>query len=611
MPGAFDAASPGELGYCRYFLRGWPCAGRCNGAHAPREERPPCPRWLAGRALGGCPFAPERCFFVHRLPLALRVRRAARCVLQVRATHAARVADFLRGSGGEDPLAAAVWALGGGGGGARLTGVEVARAHASSLKQDVALFVDIADDAGAGAGGGGGGGGSGSGEGARDGVGAGDGSGAAPFDVRAWLLALARVPFLATALVRCYLVDAVCEELDDAARFLADALLRECEAAPRESVGALIAGEGAGTDAGAALVARVHSFPHATEAPLADAIERLVDAAAAAADAPAADAPAADAPGADAPGGGPLALQPPPPPPPRRRRVALGKARATHLASCVFADGMCYASLERCADSPAARWGVPSEQRAASLAAGASAPAVCRAEFKLREVVARSGALQAARAAAARRGARAVALDVGAAPGGWTACLLLAAAAPAGGEKGAEEGGGGGAGFDHVVAVDPALLELPAPLLAAGRVSHLQVRGADAVRRLLRLQAQAAKVEEEEEGDAALAAAVFGAGGGAGGGGLSALVCDANLPTRLVLDCVLDALPLLLPGAALVVTLKNFDGAERLWLQLAAEAEARLGAVCAPGSLRRLHLFANGPREVTLVGNVAGGGGGC
>jgi hypothetical protein len=311
--------------------------------------------------------------------------------------------------------------------------------------------------------------------------------------------------------------------------------------------------------------------------------------------------------------------------------VTLGKARATHLASCVFADGMCYASLERCADSPAAQWGVPSEQRSASLAAGASAPAVCRAEFKLREVVARSGALQAARAAAARRGARAVAIDIGAAPGGWTACLLAAAD----GEEGGEEGGGGGAGFDHVVAVDPALLELPARLLAAGRVSHLQVRGADAVRRLLRLQSRARararaggaaagaaaeraegdageeEEEEEEEGDAALAAAVFGGGSDGGGcGGLSALVCDANLPTRLVLDCVLDALPLLLPGAALVVTLKNFDGAERLWLQLADEAEARLGAVCAPGSLRRLHLFANGPREVTLVGNVAGGGGG-
>jgi hypothetical protein len=73
----------------------------------------------------------------------------------------------------------------------------------------------------------------------------------------------------------------------------------------------------------------------------------------------------------------------------------------------------------------------------------------------------------------------------------------------------------------------------------------------------------------------------------------------------------MDALPLLLPGAALVVTLKNFDGAERLWLQLADEAEARLRAACAPGSLRRLHLMANGPREVTLVGSFAGASAGA
>ena len=146
MPGAFDAASPGELGFCRYHLRGWDCAGRCNGAHAPREERPPCPRWLAGLAQGGCRFAAEACFFPHRLPQALRVRRRARCVLQVRASHAQRVAGFLRGSEGADPLAAALWArAAGGGGGARIASVEATRAHSSTLKQDVALMVEIDD----------------------------------------------------------------------------------------------------------------------------------------------------------------------------------------------------------------------------------------------------------------------------------------------------------------------------------------------------------------------------------------------------------------------------------------------------------------------------------
>jgi hypothetical protein len=90
-------------------------------------------------------------------------------------------------------------------------------------------------------------------------------------------------------------------------------------------------------------------------------------------------------------------------------------------------------------------------------------------------------------------------------------------------------------------------------------------------------------------------------------------VCDANLPTRLVLDCVLEALPLLAAGAAIVVTLKNFDGSE--WPRLCDEAEARLRAACGISregdgggagsrgdSLVRLHLFCNGPREVTLIG---------
>ena len=114
-----------------------------------------------------------------------------------------------------------------------------------------------------------------------------------------------------------------------------------------------------------------------------------------------------------------------------------------------------------------------------------------------------------------QRGVAAVALDIGAAPGGWTSCLL---GAPA----------NCGGGFHHVIAVDPAALVLPVhvtvnilcpyhytitppiplPLItlfdirirtwisnpsvetewAAGRVSHLQEGGEAAVKYLLRLQ---------------------------------------------------------------------------------------------------------------------------
>ena len=102
---------------------------------------------------------------------------------------------------------------------------------------------------------------------------------------------------------------------------------------------------------------------------------------------------------------------------------------------------------------------------------------------------------------------------------------------------------------------------------AAGRVSHLQERGEAAVKHLLRLQQAhrdyALRAEEEPE-PSEMAAAVargHGNGGNFNNGFISALVCDANLPTRLVMSAVLQAQSLLADGAGIVITLKNFDGA--------------------------------------------------
>lgn len=86
---------------------------------------------------------------------------------------------------------------------------------------------------------------------------------------------------------------------------------------------------------------------------------------------------------------------------------------------------------------------------------------------------------------------------------------------------------------------------------------------------------------------------------------LDALVQDANIPTAEALDCLEAALArnLLRKGAAVVVTLKNFDGPFKKWVAECTAAEAKLVELgCS--DVRRLHLFRNGPVETTLVGVV-------
>ena len=62
------------------------------------------------------------------------------------------------------------------------------------------------------------------------------------------------------------------------------------------------------------------------------------------------------------------------------------------------------------------------------------------------------------------------------------------------------------------------------------------------------------------------------------------------------------ALPLLHKGAAVVITLKNFDGNLAKWALACAQAEVRLQLTC--DRVQQLHLFRNGPVETTLVGVV-------
>ena len=125
---------------------------------------------------------------------------------------------------------------------------------------------------------------------------------------------------------------------------------------------------------------------------------------------------------------------------------------------------------------------------------------ICRAFYKLREVALRLGLRLEVEHA----------IDVGASPGGWTTCLC-------------------DAGCARVTAVDPGALYLPPALAASGRVEHLQMR----------IEAALPLLHER------------------GGVRLDLLVCDMNAPPEVVVAIAHDASPLLVDGAALVLTFKN------------------------------------------------------
>jgi hypothetical protein len=439
----------GAFGLCHFFMRGWPCAAtadrpsRCDGAHIEdKSARPACPQWLRGSS-PPCPFG-EQCFLPHALPRELCVRHfACRAVVQVRKSHSSRVAAYLR-----DSL------------GARLTSVVAARAHACAGKADVALLLLV--------------------------------DGAGDIDLRAFLAQLVDAPFLATALVRCYIVTH--SEIGGSEAALAWLLKAAAELPERP----------------ARVRARLFCFPKSLEAELADMIE---------------------------------ARRNDPEPP----TVELSKGSPTHLLSAVFVDGCSYMSIERADDSPSALWGVPSERRGAPREGGA---AVCRAEHKLREVAARTPVFSACLAMEGPHSA----IDIGAAPGGWTKALLEMPCVA------------------HVYSVDPG--DLDEASLPSGRYTHMRMRDAEAVALLTDSGAK-----------------------------LSIFVCDANFPTTSVLQCLRSSLPLLRDGGAVVVTLKNFDGAPSTWKAHCDEAEREFRNLCRAGTVSRLHLFANGLFEVTLVGN--------
>ena len=177
----------------------------------------------------------------------------------------------------------------------------------------------------------------------------------------------------------------------------------------------------------------------------------------------------------------------------------------------------------------------------------------CKAFHKIREVASRC---------TLALGAQSVAIDVGAAPGGWTAFLAAS-------------------GCGRVVAIDPAQMRLDGlPAAQAAAVEHMRVKLQVALPSL---------VERRVAADAYL--------------------CDMNAPPSDVVNLLLTAAPVLRAGARLVLTFKN-DGAKPAeWRDTVATQLMRLRAVA--DGVRTLQLFANTSHETTVLATWRGCSSGC
>ncbi|PSC70613.1 THUMP domain [Micractinium conductrix] len=165
---------------------------------------------------------------------------------------------------------------------------------------------------------------------------------------------------------------------------------------------------------------------------------------------------------------------------------------------------------------------------------------LCKAAAKLEEALLAAGL-------AATQG---VAIDLGAAPGGWTHVLARHA--------------------QHVIAVDPAAMDPRA--LASGRVTHLACKAEDAVERIQEL---------------------------AGDSGVGLLVADVNRHPVTLPDMLRPLLPLLHPGAPIIFTLKFYGFGFTREAQWRGELAAALGEDFERVQL--VWLLANTRHELTCM----------
>jgi len=161
-----------------------------------------------------------------------------------------------------------------------------------------------------------------------------------------------------------------------------------------------------------------------------------------------------------------------------------------------------------------------------------------------------------------------VAIDVGAAPGGWSRVLAS------------------NVGAQLVIAVDPAELAPDMP----EEVVHVQKRFQEAVSDLAALPALASNAAEL----------------GGSSRFIDCYVCDMNVPVSVSLRLLWEALPYLTGHARVAFTVKNFNDTTSSWRDAVRHAQQALALVSLPGTVRHFHLLSNGREEQTVVGLLRG-----
>eukprot|EP00937_MAST-01D_sp_MAST-1D-sp2_P007713 g7713.t1 len=226
-------------------------------------------------------------------------------------------------------------------------------------------------------------------------------------------------------------------------------------------------------------------------------------------------------------------------------------------------------------------------------AVGTGGGQVCKAVHKLDEALHSRDWLAGESGLLSLPASRRVALDIGAAPGSWSAFLHDRLCLGCGGAAGEGEGEGA-----CVVAVDPAALA-PAVLARPGIVHVRACASASDQQGMQRIKHAVAGSGRGGSGG--------GGGGGGGGSGTPAVaelvVCDMNRPPNECAACItaLGTAGVLAHGCKVVLTLKLPRRSRQVQACLETEALDTLGAA-GFGHLRLHRLFANTQFEATVTG---------
>jgi hypothetical protein len=176
--------------------------------------------------------------------------------------------------------------------------------------------------------------------------------------------------------------------------------------------------------------------------------------------------------------------------------------------------------------------------------------AVCKAQYKLEEALRRGGWTDMGNGA--NNFSQAVALDIGASPGGWSRFLSDRL------------------GVGRVIAVDNG------PVEEGPGIEHWKMLGDQAIEILC----------QETPGVK-----------------LTFFVSDANIDPKLALDLLESAASLLMVGVTqVVVTFKNMYRTKKIWLEEKTTCFDRFEKMCLDGSAREVHLLTNTPNETTVLG---------